>query len=343
MITSIRKTCFSIGVKNLIQRQFSGASDQIKSDIWKVLRKQAQEIQEREPLLVSMITESILKHDSFRDALIFRLSTKLGGRTIGVDTWSKALNEAFEQSKLDIEKLAMEDLVAVEERDPACTCIAQAFLYFKGYKSIQSYRFSHSLWENDRKDLAMVLQARNSELFGADIHPAAKIGGGLMLDHATGVVIGETAVIGEDCSLLHNVTLGGTGIAKFDRHPKIGNNVVIGCGASVLGNIKIGDGCKIGSGSMITKPLDPGCTVVGNPSRIINVDPKYQTLQGGDVPSPVQSTVLKPANLDLPRTRSISSISSSAQTHRPHSIKTWTKIWIPKKWENQTNKACMYS
>ena len=131
-------------------------------------------------------------------------------------------------------------------QDPACRSIAQVFLYFKGFKSIQVYRFSHVLWSQGRRDLAMVIQARNTEVFGVDIHPGARIGGGLMIDHGTGVVIGETAVVGTNCSFLHGTTLGGTGTSKdFDRHPKIGNNVFLGCGVTVLGNIKIGDHAKV--------------------------------------------------------------------------------------------------
>ena len=131
-------------------------------------------------------------------------------------------------------------------QDPACRSIAQVFLYFKGFKSIQVYRFSHVLWSQGRRDLAMVIQARNTEVFGVDIHPGARIGGGLMIDHGTGVVIGETAVVGTNCSFLHGTTLGGTGTSKdFDRHPKIGNIVFLGCGVTVLGNIKVGDHAKV--------------------------------------------------------------------------------------------------
>jgi len=159
------------------------------------------------------------------------------------------------------------DLEAVRERDPACQTYLQCFLYFKGFMAIQTHRLAHALLKEGRDLVAFHLQNRSSELFGVDINPAAKIGCGVMLDHATGFVVGETAVIGDDCSILQGVTLGGTGKSDEDRHPKIGNRVLIGANASVLGNIKIGDGAKIAAGSVVLKPVEANCTVAGVPAK----------------------------------------------------------------------------
>lgn len=273
MLLNKRKSISSMRFRSKYSK-FSYIQDPIKSTIWEVLTQQAKEMLLREPLLRRLIHESILMHDNFGDALIYRLATKLTGNVVQFNNWTSILHESLEISyslnqKLDIERLALEDLIAIEERDPACRCIAQAFLYFKGFKALQTHRFAHILWLQNRPDLAHLLQGRSSEIFGVDIHPGASLGGGLMIDHATGVVIGETAVIGENCSMLHGVTLGGTGHIIGDRHPKIGNNVLIGCQATILGNIRIGNNCRIGSGTMILKPLPDNATAVGNPCRVI--------------------------------------------------------------------------
>lgn len=164
---------------------------------------------------------------------------------------------------------ARADLVAIFERDPACHRLLQPILYFKGYQAMQAYRVGHHLWENGQRDLAYFVQMRVSEIFGVDIHPAAKIGKGIMIDHAHSIVIGETAVVGDNVSMLHSVTLGGTGKEEEDRHPKIGNGVLIGAGAKVLGNIKVGDCSRIAAGSVVLEEV-PACkTVAGIPARIV--------------------------------------------------------------------------
>ena len=197
---------------------------QIRTQVWHILREQASEILQREPCLAPLINEAILDHSTFADAIMYRLATKLGGKLLSPDFYMGVFRECWGHSGTLLERLAMEDMIAVEQRDPACRSIAQVFLYFKGFKSIQVYRFSHVLWNQGRRDLAMVIQARNTEVFGVDIHPGARISGGLMIDHGTGVVIGETAVVGVNCSFLHGTTLGGTGVSKdFDRHPKVRN------------------------------------------------------------------------------------------------------------------------
>jgi serine O-acetyltransferase len=164
------------------------------------------------------------------------------------------------------------DLVAIKQRDPACLGYAYALLYLKGFHGCACYRVANKLYVNDRKELAFAMQSRISEVFGIDIHPAAKIGQGIMFDHATGIVIGETAVVGDNCSIYHNVTLGGTGNKNGDRHPKLGKNVVIGACSSILGNIKIGDGVKVGPGSVVLGEIPPGVTVFGVPAKIVGDD-----------------------------------------------------------------------
>lgn len=241
--------------------------------VWKKLRAHAEDAANREPLMKPLMDEAILKHKEFRESLSYRLVTKLGGEIITSDHWLKIFQEAYllnnDLRVPNLEHAACLDLEAIKERDPACDSILTAFMYFKGYKALQIYRVSHCLWESGRKELAALMQSRCSEVFAVDIHPAASIGTGLMMDHATGVVIGETAVIGDNCSFLHGVTLGSNGKEWGDRHPKLGNNVVVGCGASIIGNITIGDDSKIGSGSIVLKPVPSGVTAVGNPARVI--------------------------------------------------------------------------
>jgi serine O-acetyltransferase len=308
-------------------RQLSIDSQQIKDDIWKLMKSQASDMIKREPLLHNLIYESILKHQSFGDALIHRLATKLAGQIVTTPTWLSVLHESLKLSietredgkVLDIERLAMEDLIAIDERDPACKCVTQAFLYFKGFKALQAHRFAHILWLKKREDLAHLIQARVSEVFDIDIHPGATIGGGLMLDHGTGVVIGETAKIGVNCSLLHGVTLGGTGNQLGDRHPKLGDNVLIGCGATILGNISIGSNSRIGSGSMILKPLPAGSTAVGNPVRVLHRD---------NTISPSEPVEL----LQGLRSRADVEEHNQADTERfdQNGVKVWSHVWVPK-------------
>lgn len=168
------------------------------------------------------------------------------------------------------------------DRDPACQRFIQPVLFFKGYQSLQAFRLSHHFWERDRQALAIALQSQISQCFAVDIHPAARLGTGLFIDHATGVVIGETAVVGENVSILHHVTLGGTGSGRGDRHPKVGNGVLIGAGASILGNITIGDSAKIGAGSVVLSPVPAHATAVGVPARAAIRKPKEAAPASGE-------------------------------------------------------------
>lgn len=232
---------------------------------WKQLNQDAASVAVKERALASMLHAVILNQKSFADALANHLAEKLS------DSEFKALH--IRETILDVYaanpgiiECASDDLRAVRDRDPAAKSCLQVFLYFKGFLAIQTHRISNVLYNEGREMFAYHLQSRSSELFSVDIHPAAKLGCGLMFDHATGIVVGETASIGHNCSILHGVTLGGTGKDDEDRHPKIGDNVLIGAGAKVLGNIKVGDGAKIAAGSVVLKPVSPQCVVAGVPA-----------------------------------------------------------------------------
>jgi len=231
----------------------------------------------REPILQQLVADVVLKHNTFKDALFFKIATTLGGFLITVDDWIRIFNEANSftgpsKELPDLELLATMDLQAIKDNDPSCESLLTAFLNYQGFKALQTHRAAHSLWLVGRKDLAVSIQGRSSEVFGVDIHPAAVIHGGIMLEHASGVVIGETAVIGRNCTILHGVTLGSSGKDRGDRHPKIGDDVKIGCNAIILGNISIGNECNIGAGSIVLKPLPPGVIAVGNTARVISAE-----------------------------------------------------------------------
>lgn len=233
---------------------------------WSMLRKDAAIHAAKEPALSSLLHATILEQDSLGGALVNHLSDKLSTAEFSPLKLRRVLTDALSMDSMIVEGAAR-DLLAVMDRDPACRSYLQGFLYFKGYMAIQTHRCAHALYKNGRELLAFHLQNRSSEQFGVDINPAARIGTGIMLDHATGFVMGETAVMGDNCSILQGVTLGGTGKADEDRHPKIGNNVLIGAGACVLGNIKVGDNAKIAAGSVVLKEVPEQCTVAGVPAK----------------------------------------------------------------------------
>lgn len=234
--------------------------------IWEKIREEAAQDAQSEPMLASFLYSVVLNHKTLEDALSFILASKLGSSTVPGVTLRDLIDEAFRSDhKIGIALRA--DIQAVVTRDPACRGSSQPLLYFKGYHAIQSYRVAHYYWEQDRKPLALYLQSRISEVFAVDIHPGARLGKALFFDHATSIVIGETAVIDDDFSMLHEVTLGGTGKAGGDRHPKIHKGVMIGAGAKVLGNVVIGEGAKIGAGSVVLEDVPPHCTVAGVPAK----------------------------------------------------------------------------
>ncbi len=233
--------------------------------VWQTLRREAELLSHSEPLLASFAHACVLKHKHLGAALAFVLSNKLADGVIPAMTLYELFIEASNTTKV-IEVSAVNDMVAVLERDPAIDKYLTAFLYLKGYQAIQIHRIAHFLWHNDRRDIALYIQSRNSVVNGVDIHPAATIGQGVMFDHATGIVVGETAVIEDNVSILQNVTLGGTGKTGGDRHPKVRRNVMIGSGAKILGNIEIGAGAKVGAGSVVLQDVAARTTVVGVPA-----------------------------------------------------------------------------
>lgn len=237
--------------------------------VWAALRNEAERAAMTEPGLASLMNAVILKHDRLGAALSYQLARKLGDQEMRAMSVREICDDAYAADPSLVEA-AQADLRAVFERDPACRGYLQPFLYFKGFLSIQVHRIANHLWRFERETLAFYFQSRASELFQVDIHPNAKLGRGLFFDHGTGIVVGETAVIGDDVSMLHGVTLGGTGAERGDRHPKIGKGVLLGAGAKVLGNIEIGDYAKVASGSVVLKPVPSGCTAAGVPARLVN-------------------------------------------------------------------------
>jgi serine O-acetyltransferase len=245
-------------------------SAQIKAidPVWEAVRAGAQQILDTEPSLGNLVLASILNHDTFEEALAHRIAARLDHEDVSADIIRQGFAETLRDSP-EIGEAARADLAATLERDPACHRAVEPLLYFKGYQAIQTHRFAHAMHKSGRRDFALYLQSRASQVFQVDINPAVPMGKGVMLDHGTGLVIGETAVVGDNVSLLQNVTLGGTGKSDEDRHPKIGNGVLIGAGAKVLGNIKVGDCSRIGAGSVVLKEVPPRVTVAGVPAKVI--------------------------------------------------------------------------
>ncbi|MCB5410022.1 serine O-acetyltransferase [Pseudogemmobacter faecipullorum] len=236
--------------------------------VWTRICSEAVEAVRAEPLLGALIHSGLLHHATFERALAFRFSLKLASGEMSEQILREIADEAYSTSP-ELGAAARADLMAVYERDPACHRYLQPILFFKGYQAVQAYRIGHWLWQKGRVDLAYFVQMRVSEAFGVDIHPAARIGRGIMIDHAHSIVIGETAVVGDNVSMLHSVTLGGTGKEDGDRHPKIGNGVLIGAGAKVLGNIRVGNCSRIAAGSVVLEEVPAETTVAGVPARVV--------------------------------------------------------------------------
>lgn len=238
------------------------------NQIWKNIREEAQELVDSEPMLASFFHATILKHSNLGGSLSYILANKLANPIMPAIALKEIIEEAYQANPQIIASAAC-DIDAVRTRDPAVDKWTTPLLYLKGYHAIQSYRVTHYLWQQGRKALAIYLQNEISVAFDVDIHPAAKLGCGIMFDHATGIVVGETAVIENDVSILQGVTLGGTGKEHGDRHPKIREGVMIGAGAKILGNIEIGRYSKIGANSVVLQPVPDHATAAGVPARII--------------------------------------------------------------------------
>ncbi|MEM9754989.1 MAG: serine O-acetyltransferase [Pseudomonadota bacterium] len=236
--------------------------------VWTRITAEAEQAIADEPLMGGLIHGSVLHHPTLERALAFRAAQKLASGEMSEQLLREIADEAYAQDAT-LGAAARGDIVAVYDRDPACHSFLQPLLYFKGFQAVQSYRIGHWLWRQGRDDFAYFIQMRVSEVFGVDIHPNARIGRGIMIDHAHSIVIGETAVVGDNVSMLHSVTLGGTGKEEEDRHPKIGDGVLIGAGAKVLGNIHIGNCSRIAAGSVVLHDV-PSCkTVAGVPAKIV--------------------------------------------------------------------------
>nr|WP_294523755.1 serine O-acetyltransferase [uncultured Rhodopila sp.] len=238
--------------------------------LWARLRREAEEAFDRAPSLASLFLDSIINQHSFEEAVIHRVASRLKNDTISLPLIIRAFHRAVDADP-SIAAALRTDITAVFESDPACERFIEPFLYFKGFHAIQAHRLTHWLWQNGERDFCGYLQSRSSEVFQTDIHPAARFGKGIFLDHATGLVVGETAVVGDDVIIQQDVTLGGTGKDSGDRHPKIGNGVIIGPGAKILGNIVVGDNARVAAGAVVLRAVEARETVAGVPARVVRV------------------------------------------------------------------------
>ena len=241
---------------------------EVVDPIWDSIREETVIEANREPILASFLHATILNHDSMEAALSFHLANKLDSPTASALMLREVIEQAFDGDGTLIQATHA-DVVAIHSRDSACDNYSTPFLYFKGFHALQTYRIAHWLWQSQRRELALFLQNRMSVVFAVDIHPAARMGHGIMLDHATGIVIGETATVGNNVSIMQSVTLGGTGKDTGDRHPKVADGVLLSAGAKVLGNIHIGEGAQVAAGSVVLEDVPPHTIVAGIPATTV--------------------------------------------------------------------------
>lgn len=237
-------------------------------NLWDRLRQEATDVLAREPVLATLILTTVINRETFEQAVVHRIALRLANGTVSTDLIVDAFTAALRDDP-DIGKAFRADIAAVVDRDPATARLLEPLLYYKGFHAIETHRLAHYLWTNYQPDLAFYLQSRSSELFQTDIHPAARFGRGVFLDHATGFVVGATAVIEDNVSILQNVTLGGTGKESGDRHPKIKSGTMIGAGAKILGNIEVGPCARVAAGSVVLSPVPANSTVAGVPAKIV--------------------------------------------------------------------------
>jgi serine O-acetyltransferase len=249
------------------QKKHTQALDTL-DPVWARIRREAEDIVRREPELASFIYATILHHDTLEGAIVHRIAERLNHPDVSGELIRQAYADALEEES-SIGPAFRADIVATIDRDPAAHRYIEPVLYFKGFHAIQTHRLAHWLYSRDRMDFAYYLQSRSSIVFQCDIHPAVPVGRGIFLDHATGLVVGETAAIEDDVSMLQDVTLGGTGKEDGDRHPKIRRGVLIGAGAKVLGNIEVGECARVAAGSVVLKDVPPKKTVAGVPARVV--------------------------------------------------------------------------
>jgi serine O-acetyltransferase len=267
-------SCSSLGHLTLGSRD-PGEIGQFADTLWARLQREAEDACQRAPQLAPLFLDSIINQPSFEDAVCHRVASRLKNDVISMPLMLQAFRRALDTDQTIAEAMRR-DIAAVYERDPACERFIEPLLYFKGFHAIQTHRLTHSLWCNGERDFSLYLQSRSSEVFQTDIHPAARFGHGIFLDHATGLVVGETAVVGDDVSMLHDVTLGGSGKETGDRHPKISQGVMIGAGAKVLGNIEVGENTRIAAGSVVLSSVPANATVAGVPARIVRTKTQAQ-------------------------------------------------------------------
>ncbi len=248
---------------------------ELKDPLWDKICNQARQAVLKEPVMADFFDTAILSHTSLEQALCFNLSQQMGSVVVAAEVVSDVIAEAL-QHDATIGEYIRRDINACYDRDPACETHFMPILYFKGFQALQLQRVAHWLWTQKRNILALFFQSQISEVFAVDIHPGAKLGSGIMIDHATGLVIGETAVVGDNVSILHSVTLGGSGCASGSRHPTIGNGVLISAGAKILGNISVGDGVKIGAGSLVLESVPEHVTVAGVPAKVVGTPREAQ-------------------------------------------------------------------
>ena len=236
--------------------------------VWTQIRDEAEEVVRREPEIATFLYSSVLHHDTLEAAVVNRVAERLDHADVSAELIRQAYADALEDDR-SIGDAFRADMMATVDRDPAAHRFIDPLLYFKGFHAIQTHRLAHWLWKKGRKDFALYLQSRASSVFQTDINPNARIGRGIFLDHATGLVVGETAAIDDDVSILHGVTLGGTGKENEDRHPKIRRGVMIGAGAKILGNIEVGECARVAAGSVVLKAVPPNTTVAGVPAHVV--------------------------------------------------------------------------
>ncbi len=260
-VLTIQADCFS-----LLSPEPDGRATDAVERLWRELCAEAVAAAKLDPALTRAMSSAVLYHASFAQALAHRIALKLGSHELDREELLSFICQAFISDPAILASAAA-DLAAIKDRDPSNSEFLTPFLYFKGFLALQGQRVAHWLWDQGRVHLARHVQSRISEVLGIDIHPAAKIGRGVMLDHGSGLVIGETAVVEDDVSILQNVTLGGTGKEIGDRHPKVRRGALIGAGAKILGNIEVGVGAKVGAGSVVVRSVPPYTSVVGVPAH----------------------------------------------------------------------------
>ena len=236
------------------------------NEVWEEIRKETRKRAEAEPVLASFFHTTVLEHDSFSSTLANHLANDLSNASIQPMMLRRVMKEAINSSEEMISDIA-NDLIATKDRDPACKYFSTPLLFYKGFRALQAHKVSHWLWTHDRHTLALFIQSRCSEVYGVDIHPAAQIGKGVMIDHATGVVIGETAVVEDNVSIFQGVTLGGTGKESGDRHPKVREGVLLSAAVTILGNVVVGKNAKVAAGSVVLSDVKEGTTVAGVPAE----------------------------------------------------------------------------